>query len=295
MSEDDLKRALRDAMAASPTPPPMSETRVLDAARRARKQRRAAWSGGASAVAVAAVAVAAVLLSAGTSGTGTAGVGGAPDGSAPIDSTTTIDPPSTTTTEHEDTETTWPDGQTDRTASSGPHYEQGDSLDELVEEIVPDGYETPTDLTAPEGFPLRSHQAQFREYVNGDPDGDQVWEYYAGVPVTKDGGAGQVSVMVVTPGDSTLSGEGCAFADVLWDEAADCEDVTVAGGTVGLATGAEGSSFGQWAGYRHPDGTVVYVAQALVDDRSGLPPLTALPFTPEQLATLAVDPRFQLD
>ena len=294
MTEHDLKRALRDAMATTQAPPPMSEVRVLEAAKTAQKHRRAALAGAASAVAVVAIAVTAVVLP-GREGDAVSPGVGPPATSSATDSPTTTGTPSTTGAGSEDTETSWPNGQTDRTASSGPRYDRGVSLDELVEEIVPEGYATPTDLTASEGFALRYHQAQFRDYVNGDPNGDQVWEYYASLPVTKDGGAGTVFVMVVTPGDGGLSGEGCAFADVLWDEASACEDVTVGDGTVGLATGAEGSAFSQWAGYRHADGTVVYVAQALVDNRSGLTPLAQLPFTQDQLATLATDPRFHLD
>jgi hypothetical protein len=291
MTEHDLRRALRDAMAATDAPPPMSEVPVLEAAKTAQKHRRAAWAGAASAVAVAAIAVTAVVIP------GREGDAVNPGGNPPVPtSTSTSTGPSVTSTGGgpSDTKTPWPNGQTDRTAYSGPRFDQGLSLEQQVEDIVPDGYDTPPDLTAPEGFELRSSQAQFREYVNGDPNGQQVWEYYADIPVAKDGGTGRVFAMVVTPGDSTLTGEGCAFADVLWDKAAGCEEVTVSGNTVGLATGGDGSAFTRWAGYRHADGTVVYVAQALVDPRSGLTPLAELPFTDEQLAVLATDPRFHL-
>lgn len=281
MTEHELKRALRDAMAATDQPPPMAEVPVLEAARTARKHRRAAVAGAGSAVAVVGIAVTAVVL------LGRDGDAVGPGGDRPVPTS------SSTPTGNGDSEAPRPSGQTDRTVYPGS--EQSASLDQLVEDIVPDGYDTPTDVTAKEGFPLRSNQTVFREYVNGDPNGQEVWEYDAELPVVKGGGTGRVFAMVVTPGDSTLTGEGCAFAGTLWDEAATCEDVTVGDGTVGLATGADGSAFTQWAGYRHSDGTVVYVAQGLVDPRSGLTPLAALPFTPEQLATLAADPRFRLE
>src|SRR5690606_3687412 len=119
-------------------------------------------------------------------------------------------------------------------------------------------FATPTGLTAQEGFPLRNRQALYREV-----DGTRVPEYQADLPVTKDGGTGHVVVMVVAPGDPTLTGTGCAFASSFWGEdAASCQDVPVARGTVGLATGAPKAAFDSWAGYRHPDGTVVFVAQS---------------------------------
>ena len=52
----------------------------------------------------------------------------------------------------------------------------------------------------------------------------------------------------------------------------------------------------QWAAYRYPDGTVVYVAQSrsAVNGDSNLQPLTTLPLTVPQLAALAVNPKFHL-
>jgi hypothetical protein len=58
--------------------------------------------------------------------------------------------------------------------------------------------------------------------------------------------------------------------------------------------GTDDRGFDQWAVYRHPDGTVVYVAQAKRSLVGQGTPLTALPLMAEQLAGLAADERFHL-
>ena len=71
--------------------------------------------------------------------------------------------------------------------------------------------------------------------------------------------------------------------------------IDVGGVKVGTtAWASEGpASISQWAGYRHPDGTVVLVGQSrrIRDDRPALP---GLPLTAEELAAVARDSGFDL-
>jgi hypothetical protein len=52
----------------------------------------------------------------------------------------------------------------------------------------------------------------------------------------------------------------------------------------------------QWAAYRHPDGTVVFLSQSRTASTTptDLKPLKNLPLSQQQLATLAADKRFHL-
>jgi hypothetical protein len=65
----------------------------------------------------------------------------------------------------------------------------------------------------------------------------------------------------------------------------------VAGQQVGVAT-KPGKML---VAYRHPDGTRVVLSQDVRTTDFGYPPLAELPFTGDQLAELAADPRFLLD
>jgi len=99
---------------------------------------------------------------------------------------------------------------------------------------------------------------------------------------------------VHTPGNAYPAGT-CEMAGSLWGNNGTCELVDVNGRQVGLTTGASGqfNEFEQWAGYRHPDGTVVLVAQAR-QYRGAASPLPQPVFTPRQLAELATADRFHL-
>ena len=72
-----------------------------------------------------------------------------------------------------------------------------------------------------------------------------------------------------------------------------CSLVPVDGKQVGVSTEPTGDTrFDQWASYKHPDGTVVFLAQGKTFGGTDLPGLTTLPFTVDQLAHLATDPKF---
>ncbi|MPZ79497.1 MAG: hypothetical protein GEV28_03485 [Actinophytocola sp.] len=283
MNEQDFRHALRDTMTTVAVPPPMSEVVVLDAARLAQRHRRARWAGAGSAAAAVAVIGAAVVVVAATSGAG--GSGAVQPGVAP--SSTGSEQPSKTGT-------SWPNGQTDRTARSGPEFDKGEALLGELAGAVPPGYGAPDDLTYEDpdysGGPLRFSQAQYEDTVGGT----EVWEYLAQQPITEGNGVGQLFVEVTTPGNA-MAGDGCALAPSLWGMAGTCEEHVVGGNAVGVFTPADRQDFHSWAGYRYDDGTVVFVAQSLDYPGSAKPPLAAAPLTARQLAELAADERFLLD
>ncbi len=277
MNEQELRRALRVTMTAAPERAPMNETPVLDAARRSVRRRRAGWAGAASAVAVAMIVAGAVYV-AGEPGGSSAGMAGAGGGSAGGAG---------------DTETSWPDGQTDRTATSGARHDQGVTLLDELAAVVPAGFGAPEDLRYEDpsygGDPLRFHQAQYEDTVHGT----QVWEYMAGLPVTKGAGVGELLVRVTTSGNRTV-GEGCSLSPTMWGVGSTCEEHVVDGKRVGVFTGTGDADPESWAAYRYADGTVVILAQSSGFAGSGKPPLAADPLSADRLAQLAADPRFHL-
>ncbi|HEX5541526.1 MAG TPA: hypothetical protein VFX60_08165 [Micromonospora sp.] len=285
MKEDELRDALRAAMAAASPPPPMSTNETLTAARRVRIRRRAGWACAGSAAAVTVVALVSTALPGMSSNADIF----SPAGSGP----STIPPPVTGTSTAEP----WPTGpdgkpQEDRTAKAGSRFDQGVRLLNEIVSVVPAGYsapENPANQPADQ-MPLRYHQAQFEDKVNGV----DLWSYMSSVAVFQGERMGRLLVEVHTAGN-TLTDNPCALAQKFWGMPGECQVMTVGAAQVGVVVRPTGrNQFDQWAAYRHPDGTVVFVAQASKDERDGRPPLTALPFSPQQLATLAVDERFHL-
>jgi hypothetical protein len=289
MTEQELRHAMHSAMTATQPPPPMNFAEVLDTAKRAHRRRRTTLAGAASAAAVVLIAVGAIVV---------ASVTGGGTGPSPIEA----GGPGVVPTERPgngsgapDTKTSWPDGQTDRTASQGPRYDKGVQLLDLLTTSVPAGLQSPTELKPVDGKQfhgdLRNHQAQFADEVSGK----QVWEYMVSIPVGANGKWGKLLAEVHTAGNK-VEGDGCALTATFWGMGGDCQLITVGDKQVGVAVRPTGDDrFDQWASYRHPDGTVVYVAQAKTYFMSGLPGLAELPLTPEQLAALVVDPKFRLD
>jgi hypothetical protein len=291
VNEQELRQAMRTTMATASAPPPMNETPVLDAARRAIRRRRARWAGVSSAVAVVAVVGVAVAVVVATSGGADPGGRG---GAAPAGTTTSS--AGNDTSNVEPTKPSWPDGQTDRTARSGPHFDQGVALLEALVESVPPGYESPPGLKyedpsyAGAGY-LRGNQAQYIDTF----DGVQVWTYDAQLPLVQGKGVGELYVEVTSPG-TPVTGEGCSLGTEFWGMKATCAEHTVSGEKVGVFTPAadERRDFDSWAGYRDDDGRVVFVAQSAGFVGSGKPGLTEPPLAATRLAQLAADPRFRL-
>lgn len=314
MNEHELKSALRGVMVASSPPPPIDPQAALSRARRVRRRRQTTWGGLVAGLAVVGIAVGAALVPDLTGG-GSARVGGQPSDPArsavaePPPVTPTGPPPSgVSVSAPPDGATTkgpWPDGQTDRTATSGPRADRSVGVLADLGSSLPAGIRA-VDKPPVEGSDfhggLRYAQARFADHA-GDL---QVWEYTAATPVQRagDGGVGKLWIQVETRGNSRLedlSGCGMAVGTPYPVQAGGrCDVVVVDGREVAVVTGegsgdVPGGGMDQAAFHRHADGTLVIVAQSQEYAGGGYPALTGLPLTPRQLAALAADPEFHLD
>ncbi len=282
MSEQDFRNALRRTMDTVTAPPPMSDATVLEAAHRDRRRRRTMWASVGTAAVVAAIAVGVVLVAPSSSGGDGVQVGNQPpaaQSTQDVATPTSANEPGAET----DSTQTLPPGMTDRIQQSGPHYERGVALAVVLDDVVTAaGFGAPGDLEGAE----KSNYGRYVDKVGGV----EKWSYGATTPVTKGSGVGEMSVHVNTTDEQA---SGCAVARMLYSEA-QCTEVTVDGKKVGVSNVNDPNQehIDQVAAYRHDDGTAVYVAQSLDYGFTDLPQLTALPFTPQQLAALALDDRF---
>ena len=158
--------------------------------------------------------------------------------------------------------------------------------------VTPDGYTAPPNPAnlSPDQMPLRSHQATFE----GKGNGVDMWRYMSWAALALGEQMGRLLVEVQTPGRE-MPAEPCALAQQFWGMEGECQVLTVGTAQVGVVV-QPGSDqrFDQWAAYKHPDGGVVFVAQAKEIFGADRPALAALPFTIFQLANLATDERFHL-
>jgi hypothetical protein len=288
MKEDDLSEALHDVMVRVTPPPSMDPASALDRGRRARKRRTAVLTG-AAAVTLAVGVGAGTALVAHYAGPGDAmvagGLGGTPSASPsqPVSTVTPTAPPATRKTGDP-----WPEGQTDRTATTGPRATRAVTLMNDLSSSVPAGFTAP-DLKYPDGRAMRWPQAQ---YASNDGEQDY-WEYQAIIPVQKDNRVGSLLVQSTTPsGKAALSP--CKLAQQFWGGTGSCAVLNVGGKQVGVVTDNGRGRYDQWAAYRYDDGTVVFLAQAKKVDDSGRSPLKQPVFTPGQLAELVTSPKFKI-
>ena len=285
MNENDLRDAMRTTLTLSAEPPPMDSATAVSAGRRAVRRRTTLAGAGATAVLVAAVLAIAPgqrLFAGGGQPFAPAGQAGA-------------NPSPTPTSPGEKTAPSWPiDGngepQEDATARSGARYEQGKRVLEGLLAVVPEGYTTPTG-DASDGTPLQDHQAAVDSAAAGS-----AWGYLASAAIAKDKGTGRLLAEVHTAGNK-LPTDPCELAREFWGMGGDCRVETVGTAKVGVVVkpGAD-DRLGQWAAYRHPDGIVVFVAQArnVANIDSSVTPLAQLPLSVPELAALTVDERFHL-
>ncbi len=303
MNEHELKSAMQDAMVASSPPPPMSPEAAVEAGQAARRRRKAVWGGTVAGVAVVAIAVGAVLV---PQLTGSAGIEAGKQPSGP--QLTTVVPPSSPTVDPSvvtftgkpsGTETPWPDGQTDRTATSGPRADKSVRILNDLGAALPAGFQAVDKEPAGQEShgKARHTQSQFRDY-----DGDrQIWEYLARTPVVQQGtsGVGKLWIQVTTrpDGDPQLPPP-CALAERAWAIKGTCEERTVDGKRIGFITatpGEQDADLDELVIYQHGDGTTVLVGQAAGFRGLGHPPLAGQPFTQEQLIAQAADAKYHLD
>ncbi|GAA1715819.1 hypothetical protein GCM10009745_75320 [Kribbella yunnanensis] len=274
MNEEDLNRALRDAMERSTPPPSMDPSQALNHGRTAFRRRRLAWTGLAVIPLVAAIGGGpALVANLGGGGSGGDLVAGGPTATAAPTTRKSGDP--------------WPEGQSDRTATAGPRMTRVTKLMDDLSSSVPAGFTTP-DLKAPEGHRLRYAQAQ---YASNDGEQDY-WEYAATIPVERDGKVGKLLLNSTTP-DGKPATDPCKLAKGFWGGTGTCAIVDVDGKKVGVVTTKGQGEFDQWATYRYDDGTVVMLAQA--KKYEGQPKPLAQPiFTSRQLAELATAAKFKI-
>ncbi|MEJ2855399.1 MULTISPECIES: hypothetical protein [unclassified Saccharothrix] len=319
MNEHELKSALQDAVVASSPPPPMSPAEAVAAGRAAQRRRKAAWGGGVAGLAVVAIAVGAVLVPQLTGGANTE-AGGAPPltTSAPPappsvtgPSVTLTQMPSSVPLDPSQTKPEWPDGQTDRTARSGPRADKsvqalndlGASLPATFQAVDKTPLTPPGDPGETWYGPMRYTQSQFEDYYDG---GKEIWEYLGTTPVTQQGtsGVGKLWIMVLTKGNRFADVDSpCKAAEAAWAiRSGECAVRTVGGKQVGYVTATPTSGgpmdrndLDEVAIHRHDDGTLVVIGQAKEFYRTGHPALSGQPFTADQLSALVTDPKFHLD
>ncbi|WP_327640599.1 hypothetical protein OHB24_20085 [Kribbella sp. NBC_00482] len=294
MNEEDLNEALHDVIVRSTPPPSMDPAQALEQARRARKRRTAVWAAAAVVPLVVGVTAGPALV-ANLTGDRSVGqmVAGGP-GATPSESPSASTPPPVSTVapstapKSRKTGDPWPEGQVDRTATTGPRADRAVTLMNDLTSALPPGFTSP-DLKYPEGGPMRRPQSQYASN-DGEPD---YWEYMASIPVQKDNRVGKVLVQSTTPNGKPAT-DPCALAKKFWGGTGTCSVVIVNGKKVGVLTTKSGGDYDQWAAYRYDDGTVVYLAQAKKNDRTGKPALTQPVFTARQLAELAISPKFKI-
>ncbi|TCC01924.1 hypothetical protein [Kribbella soli] len=293
MNEEDLNEALHDVIVRSGPPPSMDPARALEQARRVRKRRRATWAGLAVVPLVVGVTAGPALV---TNLTGDRSVGqmvaggpGTPSVFPPSASTppvSTVAP--TTAPKTRKTGDPWPEGQVDRTATTGPRADRAVALMNELTSALPPGFTSP-DLKYPSGDPMRWPQSQYASN-DGEPD---YWEYSASIPVQKDNRVGKLLALSTTPNGKPAT-DPCKLAKGFWGGTGTCAVVDVNGKKVGVVTAKTGGDYDQWAAYRYADGTVVFVAQAKKNDRTDKAPLTQPVYTARQLAELATSPKFKI-
>jgi hypothetical protein len=300
MNEQDLRDGLRGAVADSSPPPPMNPNTALDAGRRAHRRRRARWAGAGAAVAVTALAAGAVLAlnRPDPGGVLPVDMGSAPGGSA---------------NGPEGTKPSWPNGQQDRTATTGPQAQKGEDLLHALTAALPGTLTVDLAVKYPQSDDaVTGAQAQFLDKA-GDKE---IWDYMATAAVTTktapQAGTGRVIAEVYTPGKPGPA-DVCELAKTFWGVGGECTVKDVQGKQVGLVTKAKDPRIGQVAGYRYSDGTVVFVAQSKdpnneggigrnVTGKDGAAPngpgapasMAELPLTVDQLAGLVLSPSFKL-
>jgi hypothetical protein len=287
MNEHEIRRVLEDVVVASSPPPSMDPASVLATARADRRRRRATFGAIGAGAAVVIIAVGAVVVP-GLSGTGPR-IGPAAAGPRPSSIGQGVpaltSPPAAS-------ESHWPDGQTDRTARSGPRADRATELAEVLTSFLPAGIDVADATSEISGGPLISHEAEY----DATEDGRDLWTYSAALPVAVDAvaesGLGRVDLIVSTARSSTPSDPCEAVSQYPREFQGECSLIDVDGAQVGVVE--HGLIAGQVAVHVHEDGTYVRVTQSVTFDHSGRPAMEELPMTVEELAAITVDDRFHV-
>lgn len=274
MNEQDLKRVFENVVVASSPPPSMDPVLALDTARKARSKRRSSIVGALVAVLVVGVGLGSAFALNPT-GTKEYMMGAGPSSSSSAGK--------------------WPEGQTDRTAHSGPQADRAQKLLEELKGVVPAGYDAPQLKYQDESYAGGDMQGTQGQISSNNGEKPEVWEYMSQTPVRKDGKVGRLLVESSTP-DPSMPADPCELARTFWGMGGPCQVFDVKGLKVGVVQSNPSGrdQFDKWATYRANDGQIVTVAQ---DDNylgGGYPALDGPLFTDKQLAELATDPRFRV-
>jgi hypothetical protein len=263
VNEQDLRAALREAMADTAPPRPVTADAALSRAQRARRARRANLAGAGVALVVVALVAGAFAVNAPHS---------------LIDPAVVTSPASST--EHGD-----------RTQYNGPENDKSVRLLDALDSALPSTIKPATDKQMPHpAFTLRSHQAQVEDWRA------DIWGYEAIEPVAPVGGGigvGEVVVEVHAPGN-TAPADTCKMTQAFWGVGGDCVVKHLGDKAVGYIAQSADSRIGSVAGYRYPDGTVVYLAQSKEYFMSRVPGLPTPPLTEDQLTNLVLTPGFKV-
>lgn len=203
-------------------------------------------------------------------------------------------------------------GGGDHTASAGPDYERAKRLLAALQDAVPAGLTVPEGGTGRptgptsgpgsvlptigpggSGMPAAYFQAVREE---GPYPGYQGYEYLADTIVARGPQVGWLAVRVWR-GVPAWSTDPCVVVHrIYWSSGERCEVVETAGGdrvaVVEAKLGETDRRENQWAALRHPDGTVVLVAQGPGVLNEQIPALDPPVFTAAALAALAASARF---
>ena len=271
MNENELRGALRDAMAEVAPPNPVTANSALARAHRAERRRRANIAGvGVGMVVVALVAGAFTLNEPRTL------LGGAATPS-PL--------PATSTSRGSDPTPTG--GESDNAPKGSPQYANGEKLLAAVSAVLP------TDLVQADSQQLTGAPSNPRIHEEIAAGPAKKWAYRAHEPVVRPGqpGVGDLQVDVYSPGFG-LPTDVCAIARN--QSAADCVVTQVGGKSVGFVAHPGDGRLSSVAVYRYGDGTVVVLSQSLGIYGSGLPALLQPPLTKDQLLNLVLTPGFKV-
>jgi hypothetical protein len=279
--KDLFQRVLDD-----PGPPLAGTDRVLGAARRTARRRRAGTAVACSALAAVAVAGAAVgvpALAGALTPTGhhAAGSGG-------TSGTTNSAPP---------TGGPSPD-QSDVASQSTPATPQGkaDRMLAALLAAVPAGYTTPTTDTASDAngqqYEVRGTQVMPTSQT-GENNG-KGWHLNASTDVYRGDQAGAVAVTVTDNDQPVPDGDVCQLQiQHQGSGEQSCQTVMVSGTRVRVSVRDLGQYGKIWYATVFTDGWTTQVQEGQNGLRPGSALLATLPYTPQQLAQLAMNPAFQ--
>lgn len=282
MTDTEVKDLFQRVLA-DPGPPLASSEEVLGAARRTARRRRAGTAVACSALAAVAVAGASVgvpALTGALTPTGTNHAAG--NGTRP---TTSASSPTTS-------------ASSDVAGESTPATNQGkaDKMLETLLAAVPAGYTTPTTDTVSDAngqqYEVRGTQV-LPDSTTGE-NGGKGWHLNASTDVYRGSQAGSLAVTVTDNDQPVPDGDICQL-EIQHQGSGEqsCQQIMVSGTRVRVSMRDLGQAGKIWYATVFTDGWTTQVQEGQNGMRPGSAMLATLPYTPRQLAQLAMNPAFQ--